>query len=175
MKRVLFTSVLALLCIVQAKAQEPAICGDWTGVYESWDIVDRDGSKQKVYRDYKRYIRVKLIDGCYTVRMKTRIADESLPFTYAPECQIIEANERMIKWKMNLGQDYEWSPSATHKGIPIGHADYYNYCTIILSNGTLKYSDHMLTIYYNKQGQEIDKESTPEIKMQTLYKDDSDW
>ena len=50
------------------------------------------------------------------------------------------------------------------------------YCTVILSSGTLKYSDHMLVIYYDRQGREIDKESEPERTTgQSLYKEESDW
>ena len=51
-------------------AQEPAICGDWIGAYKN--DVDSEGSKNIIQKDYKRYIRIKLIDGSYTVRMKTR-------------------------------------------------------------------------------------------------------
>ena len=130
-----FICILSLFCMTTAMAQEPAICGDWIGVYKSdaiSDDVDSEGSKYIIQKDYKRYIRIKLIDGSYTVRMKTRIADESSPFTYSPECHVIEANDRMIRWKMDLGSSYDWTPSDKHKGIPIGHADYYKYCTIIL-------------------------------------------
>lgn len=178
MRKYLLTILFSLLCLINAMAQEPAICGDWIGLYKSEDIsddVDSDGSKYLVQKDYRRYIRIKLIGDNYTVRMKTRIADESSPFTYSPECQIIEANDRIIKWKMNLGPSYDWNPSDRHKGIPIGHADYYKYCTVVLSNGTLKYSEYMLTSYYDRQGREIDKQIWFEKDGQTLYKEDSDW
>jgi len=178
MRKVLLVSMLSLLCMTTAMAQSPAICGDWIGVYKSETIsdeVDSDGSKYIIKKDFKRYIRIKLIDGNYTVRMKTRIADNSEPFNYWSECQIIEANDRMIKWKMDLGPDYDWSPDAKHKGISIGHADYFKYCTVILSNGTLKYSEYLLTIYYDRQGREIDKDRSYEENGQLLYKDDSDW
>ena len=176
MRTILLASILSLFCLTTTMAQEPAICGDWIGVYKSWNIVNTNGDRQKVDADYKRYIRIKLIDGSYTVRMKTRIADNSEPFNYCSECQIIESNDRMIKWKVDLGSDYEWTSDAKHKGIPIGHADYYMYCTVILSSGTLKYSDYMFVIYYDRQGREIDKESGPEkTKGQALYKEDSDW
>ena len=167
MRKGVLISIL-LLCAICTMAQEPAICGDWIGVYEG--IVINDGSRY----DCKRYIRVKLIDGCYTVRMKTKVADES-SFKYFPEGEIIEADDRMIKWKVNLGSEYDWTSSAKHKGIPIGHADYFIYCTIILSKGTLKYSDYMLTIYYDRQGREIDKDISLKKDGQTLYKEDSDW
>ena len=173
-----FICILSLFCMTTAMAQEPAICGDWIGVYKSdaiSDDVDSEGSKYIIQKDYKRYIRIKLIDGSYTVRMKTRIADESSPFTYSPECHVIEANDRMIRWKMDLGSSYDWTPSDKHKGIPIGHADYYKYCTIILANGTLKYSEYMLTIYYDRQGREFDKQKWFEKDGQSLYKEDSDW
>ena len=175
MRKVLLVSLLSLISIITTMAQQSAICGDWTGVYLSWKIVNTNGSTRHIETDYKRYIRIKLIDGNYIVRMKTRIADNSEPFNYWAECQIIEANDRMIKWKMDLGPDYDWSQDAKHKGIPIGHADYYKYCTVILSNGTLKYSEYMFTIYYDRQGREIDKEKTIEKDSQSLYKDDSDW
>ena len=175
MRKVLLASMLSILSFTTAQAQEPAICGDWIGVYESWKIVNSNGNRHKVDADYKRYIRIKLIDGYYTIRMKTRIADNSEPFNYWSECLIIEANERMIKWKMNLGSDYDWSSEAEHKGILIGHADYNKYCTVVLSNGTLKYSEYMLTTYYDRQGREFDKEITPEMDKHSLYKEDSDW
>lgn len=175
MKRILLVNILSLLCMTMIKAQEPAICGDWIGVYKSWNIVNTNGDRRKVDADYKRYIRIKNIDGNYIVRMKTRIADNSDSFNYWSECQIVEANERMIKWKMDLGSDYDWSPDAEQKGILIGHADYYKICTVILSNGTLKYSENMLTIYYDKQGREFDKHRTPEMDKHSLYKDDTDW
>lgn len=177
MRIVLLSSILSLLSLTTVMAQEPAICGDWIGVYQGdviSDDVNSDGSRYFIQKDFKRYIRVKLIDGCYTVRMKTTIADES-SFKYAPEGEIIEANDRMIKWKVNLGSEYDWTSSAKHKGIPIGHADYFHYCTIILSKGTLKYSDYMLTIYYDRQGREIDKDISLKKDGQTLYKEDSDW
>lgn len=175
MEKRLYLIVLSLLCLTTVMAQEPTICGDWVGIFEDWAIVNREGSKSKIYKDYKRYIRIKLIDGHFTLRMKTRVADESSPFNYWPECQILEANDRKIMWKMDLGSDYDWTPSAEHKGIPIGHVDYFKYCTVILSNGILKYSENMLVFYYDRQGREIDKEQTPEGKAQSLYKEDSDW
>lgn len=176
MKKTLIAGILSLLCMTSVMAQEPAICGDWTGVYKSFKIVNTNGNRQKVDADYKRYIRIKIIDGNYIVRMKTRIADNSEPFNYWSECQIIESSERIIKWKMDLGSDYDWSPDAMHKGILIGHADYYKYCTVTLSNGTLKYSEHMLVLYYDRQGREIDKENSPERTVgQSLYKEESDW
>lgn len=175
MRKVLLASILSSLFLAKAMAQEPAICGDWIGVYKSWNIVNTNGDRQIVDANYKRYIRIKLIDGNYIVRMKTRIADDSEPFNYWSECQILEANDRMIKWKMDLGSDYDWTSDAKHKGIPIGHADYYKYCTVILSNGTLKYSESMLVIYYDRQGREIDKDRSYEEKGQSLYKEDSDW
>lgn len=175
MRKVLLVCMLSILSFATAQAQESPICGDWIGVYESWKIVNDNGNRHKVDADFKRYIRIKFVDSNYIVRMKTRIADDSEPFNYWAECQIIESNDRMIKWKMDLGSDYDWSQDAKHKGIPIGHADYYKYCTVILSNGTLKYSENMLTIYYDKQGREFDKERTPEMDKHSLYKDDSDW
>ena len=176
MKKELLVIILSLLCITTAMAQEPAICGDWIGVFNGPQVIDTDGNRHLVETAHKRYIRIKPIDGKYTVRMKTRIADNSEPFNYWSECEIIEANDRMITWKMDLGSDYDWSSEARHKGIRIGHADYYKYCTVMLSNGTLKYSEHMLVIYYDRQGREIDKECEPEIKVgQSLYKEESDW
>jgi hypothetical protein len=175
MKKVLVISSFLVFCLPFVLAQEPAICGDWVGIFEDWAIVNREGRKSKIYKDYKRYIRIKLIDGNFTVRMKTRVADESSPFNYWTECHILETNDRMIKWKMDLGSDYDWTPSAKHKGIPIGHADYFKYCTVILSNGILKYSENMLVFYYDRQGLEIDKEQTSESKVLSLYKDNSDW
>lgn len=130
MKKILLLSIFMLLSMTAVIAQEPAICGDWIGVYKDASIsedVDSEGSKYFIQKDYRRFIRVKLIDGHFTVRMKTRIADESSPFNYWPECQIIEANDRIIKWKMDLGPSYDWSLSDKHKGISIGHADYYMY------------------------------------------------
>lgn len=165
--------ILSLFCITSTMAQEPAICGDWIGVYHSWDI--EDGSKRKIDCDWKRYIRIKYIEGAYSVRMKTRRADESTPFIYWKECQVIESSNKMIKWEINLGSDYDWSSSAQHNGRLIGHADYYKYCTVILSSGTLKYSEHMLTIYYDKHGGEIGRETTAEVDKHTLYKEESDW
>lgn len=175
MRKVLLASLLSMLCMTTAMAQEPAICGDWIGVYLGPKVVDTDGDRHLIETHHKRHIRIKLIDGCYTIRMKTRIADNSEPFNYWSECQIIESNERMIKWKMDLGSEYDWTSDAKHKGIPIGHADYYKYCAVILSNGTLKYSEYMLVIYYDKQGREYDKQISYEEDGQTLYKEDSDW
>ena len=175
MKKFVLLSMLSLLFCIEATAQEPAICGDWIGVYKSWNIINTNGERVKVDADYKRYIRIKFKDGNYIVRMKTRIADDSEPFNYWSDCQIMESNDRMIKWMMDLGSDYDWSQDAGHKGILIGHADYYKYCTVILSYGTLKYSEYMLKIYYDRQGREIDKERTQEMNLHSLYKEDSDW
>ena len=173
MRKVLFASMLSVLCLTTAMAQELAICGDWIGVYHGWDI--EDVSKRKFDCDWKRYIRIKYIDGAYSVRMKTRRADESAPFIYWKECEVTEYSNQMIKWVINLGSDYEWSPSALHNGRLIGHADYYKYCTAILSSGTLKYSEHMLMVYYDRYGEEIGGETTAEVDKHTLYKEESDW
>jgi len=175
MRKILLLTLLPLLFLTTTMAQEKAICGDWIGVFKSWNIVSTNGNRQKVDADYKRYVRIKFIDSNYTVRMKTRIADNTEPFNYWSESQIIEADDRQIKWKMNLGSDYNWSSDAKHKGIPIGHAEYSMFCTVILLNGTLKYSEYMITTYYDRQGQEIDRERTPPNEDSLLYKNEDDW
>ncbi len=105
MRKVLLASMLSLLCLTTAMAQRLAICGDWVGVFESFNIFDSNGDRHRVDANYKRYIRIKFIDGQYTVRMKTRIADNTEPFNYWSECQIIEADNRQIKLKMDLGPE----------------------------------------------------------------------
>ena len=176
MKKLIVFGILSLLSCMAAVAQEPAICGDWVGVYKGIDIAtDSDGDRQVIDVDFKRHIRIKNIGGSYTVRMKMRKADGSEPFKYSPECQIIEANDRTIKWKVDLDPEYDWSPEDKHNGIRIGHADYYKYCTVTLSSGVLKYSEYLHTVYYDKRGQIIGDEDCFHKSGQTLYKEDSDW
>lgn len=174
MKKLIVLSIVTLLSCVVAVAQESAICGDWSGVFTS-GVIDTDGERHVFDAAFKRHIRIKLINGNYIIRMKTRIADDSEPFIYWPECHIIEASDKMIKWRMNLDSDYSWSSDARHKGVRIGHADYYKYCTVKLSNGVLKYSEYLHTIYFDKQGRVIDSENNFEKSSQTLYKEDADW
>lgn len=175
MKKLIVFSIVAVLTCMAAVAQESAICGDWVGVYKGVDVVGSDDDRHMIDVDRKRYIRIKSIGGSYTVRMKTRLADGSEPFNYSPECHIIEATDYKIKWKMNLGPEYDWSPTDKHNGVQIGHADYYEYCTVTLSNGVLKYSEYLHIIYYDRQGRVIDSEDCLEKSGQTLYKEDSDW
>ena len=176
-----FACILSLLCITTAMAQEPAICGDWIGVYKGFkmsDDVDEDGDHYPVQTDYKAYLRIKIIDNHYTVRMKTRIADDSKPFNYEPECRIENANENGITWVFDYGDDYDWSPSDTEQGIRIGHSHSITRCWVVLTNGVLKYTDLHITTYYDKQGRIITTKQwdIPSMrKSYNLYKDDKDW
>jgi hypothetical protein len=58
MRKVLFASMLSVLCLTTAMAQGLAICGDWIGVYHGWDI--EDVSKRKYHSiDYDRNMNYK--------------------------------------------------------------------------------------------------------------------
>lgn len=138
-----------------AKAQESAICGDWIGVYEGIGLsneVNEDGEKNLITKDIKAYLRIRIIDGHYNVRMKTRYADESKPFNYMPECCIEYADDHHITWVFDYGDDYDWSGKAKEQGNVIGHSHEILSCQIMLTNETLKYSDEHIITYYDKQG-----------------------
>ena len=171
MKKLIVYIVLSVLSYMAATAQEPAICGDWVGVYKDDNVVD---DKHIYDVDYKRYIRIKNIGGHYTVRMKTRIVDGSRPVNYSPEGHITEATDQKIKWEYYLESTYDWSPKDMRNGIPIGHADYYAYCSVTLQNGVLKYSGYYQAVYYDKQGREIDTDNYHKTTT-TLYKEEADW
>ena len=181
MNKTFLVFVMTLFCLTTAMAQEPAICGDWIGVYKGLkmsDEVDEDGDHYPVSADYKAYIRIKLIDNNYTVRVKTRIADESKPFNYEPECLIEHADEHGITWIYDHGNDYDWSPTAKEQGIRIGHSHSITRCWVTLTNGVLKYTDLYITTYYDTQGREITtkKWDYPGMrKSYALYKEDKDW
>lgn len=181
MKKLLLLAISCFVCVSFVLAQEPAICGDWIGVYKGFkmsDDVDEDGDHYPVQTDYKAYLRIKIIDNRYTVRMKTRIADESKPFNYEPECRIENANENSITWVFDHGDDYDWSPSAKEQGIRIGHSHSVTRCWVVLINGVLKYTDLYITTYYDKQGRIITTKQwdIPSMrKSYNLYKDDKDW
>ena len=180
MRTILFTSILSLLFLTTAMAQEPAICGDWIGVYKGYkmsDKVNEDGEHYPpVQTDYKAYLRIKIIDNHYSVRMKTRIADESKPFEYEPDCQIVDANEKSITWIFDNGDDYDWSSTAKEQGIKIGHTHDITRCSVTLTNGILHYSELFITTYYDMQGREITtKQWNRENKTFSLYKEDKDW
>lgn len=183
MKKLLLFVFFATFCLTESMSQESAICGDWTGVYKEVcisDDYDSEGSKYIVFRDYKRYLRIQCIDNHYTVRMKKRIADNSLPFEYSSECHIIDANDKEIKFKINWGTDN--SPSGTYKGYTLDHVDYYKYFTAKLSEGRLKLSAYMEITYYQagykmyELGKEIKKEYEGMARDNLfLYKETSDW
>lgn len=158
-------------------AQQPAICGDWTGIYESSiisDDVDEEGDKYFVTKDFKRIIRIKQTEGQYTVRMKIQRADGTGSVSYIPNAQIINASDTHIFWKHDRGNEYDWSPSAKHNGRTIGHAAYTYYCSVTLHNGALNYSEYWITTYYDKQGYRIDDQKWGEHSY-NLYKDEEDW
>lgn len=170
--------VLSLLCITTVMAQDyTRICGDWIGVYKDYkDDVDEDGEHYLAPTDYKAYLRIKYIDNHYTVRMKTRIADESSPFNYRPECRIESANENSITWIFDHGDDYEWRPSDKEQGISIGHSHSISRCWVTLTNGVLKYTDMCIITFYDKQGRIITTRQLDGLgKSFTLYKEDNDW
>lgn len=178
MKRVLFILV-AICCICTlTHAQQSAICGDWTGIYESSvisDDVDDEGSKYFVTKDFKRTIRIKLIDGNYTVRMKIQRADGSGSVSYIPNAEIISADDHHISWKHDRGDDTDWDSSDRHNGRIIGRSSTFYYCSVTLTNGVLKFSDYWITTYYDRQGYKIDDSRWGESSNQTLYKDEDDW
>lgn len=178
MKRVLFILV-AICCICTlTHAQQSAICGDWTGIYESSvisDDVDDEGSKYFVTKDFKRTIRIKLIDGNYVIRMKIQRADGSGKVSYIPNAEIMSANDHQISWKYDRGRDSDWSGSSRHNGRIIGSSSTFYYCSVTLTNGVLKFSDYWITTYYDRQGYKIDDSRWGESSNQTLYKDEDDW
>lgn len=178
MRTILFTSILSLFSLTTAIAQESAICGDWIGVYEGRTIsdeLDEDGDKRIVRADYKAYIRIKLLDGHYIVRMKTRIADESKSFYYEPDGKIEYADESSITWVIDLGDDYDWSSTDKVEGIRIGHSHDIKRCRVVLANGVLGYSEEPRTTYYDTQGRIITTKTWSWGKKFSLYKEESDW
>lgn len=109
--------MLSLLCMTTAMAQEPSICGDWVGVYEDSDM-NPTAEFQSVV-DWKLYIRIKRIDGQYRVRMKRRIADESLPFSYENNCKVQSANTNEIVWIGYDVDNYDWDSTDKKQGVRI--------------------------------------------------------
>ena len=175
-KYILF--LLLLFCFKTTKAQEPAICGDWIGIYAGFkqsDELDEDGDKRLVHADYKMYIRIKRLNGNYIVRIKTRIADESGPFHYEPDCQIEYSDESRINWIVDLGYDYDWSSTAKEQGIRIGHSHDIKACRVTLANGVLRYSEEPRTTYYDIQGRKITTKAWTWGRKISLYKEEPDW
>ena len=158
--------------------QESALCGDWIGIYEGVklsDELDEDGDRIPVSANYKAYIRIKILDGLYIVRMKTRIADESMPFHYEPDGKIEYADENSITWVIDLGDDYDWSSTAKEQGIKIGHSHDIMRCRVTLANGVLRYSEEPRTTYYDTQGRIINSKTWSWGRKFSLYKEESDW
>lgn len=61
MKKNVYLTFLLFLCAFMAKAQEPAICGDWIGVYEGPGLsneLNEDGKKYFITKDIKAYLRI---------------------------------------------------------------------------------------------------------------------
>lgn len=170
---------LSLFCsFIRVNGQQPVICGDWIGVYEGSklsDELDEDGDKYIIPADYKMYIRIKIIDGHYIVRVKTRIADESGPFNYVPEGRVEYADENSIVWVEDYGDDYDWSSTAKEQGIRIGHSHDIKACRVTLANGVLRYSEEPRTTYYDTQGRKITTKAWTWGRKISLYKEEPDW
>ena len=159
MKRIAF--ILLAVVYGHTFAQQPAICGDWTGIYESSvisDDVDEDGEKYFVTKDFKRIIRIKQTEGQYSVRMKIQRADGSGSASYVPNAQIISASDTQISWLHDRGPGDNTN------------AHYYLYCSVVLTNGVLKYSEYWIAEYPGGG-----RKKWGELSNQNLYKDEEDW
>ena len=169
--------MLSLLCMTTAMAQEPSICGDWVGVYEDSDM-NPTAEFQSVV-DWKLYIRIKRIDGQYRVRMKRRIADESLPFSYENNCKVQSANTNEIVWIGYDVDNYDWDSTDKKQGVRIGHTHETVYHKVVLNHGVMDYYKKSVTTYYDTHGHLITTSTIifPETGSPycNLYKDDSDW
>ena len=137
-------------------AQQPAICGDWVGVFENTEI--SDDAEYPIKRNYKRTIRIKKIEDHYTVRMKIQRADGSGNVSYISGEQITSADEYHISWMYDRGLGDS------------GEYHYYLYCSVTLINGVLKYSEYWITEYPGGGRRKWGESSN-----QSLYKDEGDW
>lgn len=174
--KIFFASMLAMLCIVQAKAQEPAICGDWIGIAHEAALKEHPETGNLMRVDEKLYIRIKLIDGKYQVRMKAQIADGSRPFDYQPECKVTSVSENTIKWSQDWGSNDD-DDLGTEQGVVVGKDSQIAYFTAVLSDGVLKLSERYIITYYDRRGNVITSKEFPVSysKGVILFKEESDW
>lgn len=175
MRKVLLVSILSLLCMTTAMAQEPAICGDWIGVFES--TKPHPTEDRLIPADWKLYLRIKKIGEDYIVMMKRRLADETIPFVYEKKCKVQFGDEHIIRW-ITIDED-DWDISSTYKeqGINVGHVHDTVYNSAEYNNGCLSFSSYLERTHYDRQGHVINKKkiNTGFPRKCELYKDNADW
>ncbi len=160
---------------IDANAQTSALCGDWIGVYEG--TLPHPTEDRVVSADWKLYIRIKQIDGQYYVRMKTRIADESYPFWYQPECRVTSIDSNSISFSQ-LWCDDRGGDLGTEKGIAVGRDYQIARYKAVLTNGVLRLSGEYERTVYDRHGNIISTRcfhTNEYMKGLNLYKEDSDW
>ncbi len=176
MRKVLLVSLLSLMSFITTMAQQSAICGDWIGIAHEAAFKEHPETGNMMRVDEKLYIRIKQIDGKFQVRMKTRIADESRPFNYLPECKVIFVNDNVVKWSQDWGGNNEGN-LGKEQGIVVGRDSQIAYYTAVLTDGVLRLSEKYIITYYDRQGRVITSKDFPSSysKGVTLYKEESDW
>ena len=146
------------------------MCGDWVGVYESSKMHPTEG--RLVPADWKLYIRIKKIDGFYTVRVKTRIADNSGDYFYWPDYTVYQADDNKIFLRYDGGYDdnngngygtFAYSVDIIHISLE------YQY-------GILYLDGKQYVRLYDNNDNLIDNKDIKLYKSPIkLYKDDNDW
>ena len=176
MRKELLVSLLSLMSFITTMAQQSAICGDWIGIAHEAALKEHPETGNMMRVDEKLYIRIKQIEGRYQVRMKTRIADESRPFNYLPECKVTSVSENAIKWSQDWGGNDE-DDLGTEQGVAVGRDSQIAYFTAVLTDGVLKLSERYIITYYDRRGNVITSKEYPVSysKGVLLYKEESDW
>ena len=167
MKQKLFY-ILMLFCIAYPmSAQECVLCGDWVGETTFKDIMD--GSKITL----KRTVRIKQEEGTYSIKMKALRNGE---VEYYNTGRIKQVDETSISWCYLYHTKYGDS-SSKYKGWYIGHKDYYVHCNVKLELGVLRYTQYMVILYYNREGQYIGEEMSGKDNVYTciLNKEEENW
>lgn len=147
-----------------------ALCGDWVGVYEGTIL----GDDKIEHPDYKLYIRIQKSGNNYIVREKSRIADESEPFSYIQSAENIVVTNNSISWKHDYGDDYDWSGNARENGVRIGHSRAIEYCSAVLSGNVLNYCNYYIVTYFDRNGRTITSKQLPERRI-SLYRNNENW
>lgn len=173
MKR-LFVFIAFAFCLHSAlKAEQPTICGDWINVSKYEEIIGEDnyGNYEYAIRYMKTIMRIKLVDGHYTIRTKSFSTHKPEDVSYGLECTITNANNDSISWTTEK-RNANWYKDSGERG---GYFDTDRFLTAVLINGTLKVSGYSISTYYNKSGHVIDDKKKFIYSEETYYKEDLDW
>ena len=171
MRSILLVGVLSLLCLTTATAQEPAICGNWTGTFLWQHEADSDNWH---WCNRKLHIRIYKHED-YGLKLKTvpgEGACNKCPTWYGEECIITHIDDKAIDFyeKQNWGRN-EWG------GAEICE----NHYSLSYSNGTLRLNPiKRIIIEYDRYGNIVKKDDVTHraawiLHDIILYKGENDW